>query len=412
MFFLDNEVRRYAWGSHRVIAELTNRPCPTGEPEAELWLGAHPAASSRARDLPGSPALCDLIQADPEHHLGRVLDGEYHGRLPFLFKVLAAETPLSIQAHPTAARARAGFAEENERGIPLDSPERNYRDPFAKPELFVAVSECEVLCGFREAQDSAGLLARLGIRILAPYVGSLLTGQPADGLRVAVTTLLSMPKDKQHELAGRVVEESGRMVGRLDDDDPDRLPYEWAIRLGEAYPGDIGVVISLLLNLITLQPWQGVYLGPGQLHAYLHGWGLEAQSNSDNTLRGGLTPKHIDVAELLRIIDFEPGPLPVIEPEVLGPEAGVDEGMTTWPTPAREFALYRREIKNEEVTVSAEGPQILFCIDGMIKMRCSDLVCELSKGESVFVTAAQGTVAVSGEGTFTRVSAGRVIRSR
>ncbi len=412
MFLLDNEVRRYAWGSHNVIAELTNRPSPTDEPEAELWLGAHPTASSRARDLPGSPALCDLIKEDPEAHLGRVLNSEYHGRLPFLFKVLAAETPLSIQAHPTAVRARTGFAEESANGTPFSDPTRNYRDPFAKPELFVAVSECEVLCGFRSAQDAANILARLGIRMLAPYVGSLLTGQPSDGLRVAVTTLLSMPKEKQRELAGRVVEESARLVDRLDESDPDRKSYMWAIKLGEAYPGDIGVVLSLLLNLITLQPWQGVYLGPGQLHAYLHGWGLEAQANSDNTLRGGLTPKHIDVAELLRIIDFGSGPLPVIDPVVLGAEAGQDEGMETWPTPAREFALYRRKITSEEVTVSSDGPQILFCIEGSMKVTSRDVVQEVSKGESLFITAAQGSVTVSGDGVLTRVCAGRVVRSR
>lgn len=415
MFILVNEIRQSAWGSRSVIAKLTGRDYPTEYPEAEMWLGAHPLASSEVISPSGSHAagvkLVHLIDADPIKHLGPALYAEYETRLPFLFKVLAADSPLSIQAHPNRAQAREGFEREEAQGIDRDDPKRNYKDTWPKPELFVAMSECEVLCGFRGAEEASQLLARLGIRLLTPYVASLLTGNPADGMRVAVTTLLSLPRHKQTELVGRVVEESKRLVQRLGPDDEDARAYQCAIELGAAYPDDIGVVLSLMLRRITLAPLQAVFLGAGQMHAYLKGWGLEAQANSDNTLRCGLTGKHVDVAELLRIIDFEPTPSPVIEVCQLGPEAGEAAGMLNWPTEAREFDLCLVEVAGHPVPLRAVGPQILLCLEGEVAVRSADDEIALCHGASVYIENDETEVHLSGHGRVARVCAGRVARS-
>lgn len=412
MFLLDNLVREYAWGSHRIIAELTGRPTPTAVPEAELWLGAHPLAPSSIITEHGPVSLLSAIAADPATHLGKTLMREYDSRLPFMFKVLAAEQPLSIQAHPTAGRARSGFAEEDARGVSSTDPERNYRDPFAKPELFIAQSNCDVLCSFRPAEESARTLMSLGIGDLAPYVASLLTGQPRDGLRVVVTTLLSMPEAKQRRLVEQVVIESERLAQRpptVDGGDPEI--YAWAVRLGAAYPGDIGVVISLLLNLVHLTPGEAVYLAPGKLHAYLRGWGIEAMANSDNTLRGGLTPKRIDVPELLRTIDFEPEAAPIVEPVLLGAEAGDDSGETVWPTPAREFAISKRVVDPQtEAVLDCEGPQVLLCLAGSVTIDCGTQSMSIAKGESIYIPAADPVAKIYGDGSIFRVMAGRCAR--
>lgn len=415
MFELQNEIRQSDWGSRSVIATLTGRNHPTESPEAELWLGAHPLASSKilchSGDQSAAVELVALIDADPIKHLGPALHAEYGTRLPFLFKVLAADSPLSIQAHPNRTQAREGFEREEAQGIDRDDPMRNYKDSWPKPELFVAMSQCNVLCGFRGAEEASQILARLGIRLLTPYVASLLTGNPADGMRVAVTTLLSLPRPKQTELVGRVVEESKRLVARLGPDDDDARAYLCAIELGSAYPADIGVVLSLMLRLITLAPLQAVFLGAGQMHAYLKGWGLEAQANSDNTLRCGLTRKHIDVAELLRILDFDPTPSPVIDVRELGPEAGDAAGMLTWPTDAREFDLCMVAVNDSAVALRAAGPQIVLCLEGAVTLRSGEEQIDLHRGGSVYIENAELQVDLSGHGKIARVCAGRVARS-
>lgn len=412
MHKLRNEIRPYEWGSHTVLAELTGRPSPTDEPEAEMWLGAHPVAPSRLADVPGEPTLNALIERDPEAHLGAGLVAEYGSRLPFLFKVLAAERPLSIQAHPSAAHARAAYADEEARGIGMDDPSRNYRDPYAKPEIFVAESDCEVLCGFRSAPEAAALLSRLGIASLAPYVASLLTDRPAVGLRTVVTTLLSMPAETKHTLSLRVKDEAGRLAERLRSDEAGSRPYRWAVRLGEAYPGDIGIVVSLLLNAAVLRPGQAVYLGPGVPHAYLRGWGLEAQANSDNVLRGGLTSKHVDIAELMRVLDFVPMHEPVIDSVQISEHAARCSGARSWTTPAREFALYQWHLDGNRVRLDAEGPQIVLCVDGEVTLECGDGRLTCSRGESAYIPAAAGAICASGHGRLAHVAPGQVPRSR
>lgn len=409
MYTLQNPIRDYAWGSRTVIAELTGRPAPTPAPEAEMWLGAHRVASSELVTPAGSVSLLDAIAADPQTHLGPALQQEYQGRLPFLFKVLAAEHPLSIQAHPSRAQARAGYAEEDARGVPLGSPERSYQDAFPKPELFVALSVCDLLCGFRTASDSARILAGLDLASLEPYVAALGAGPPDDGIRQVVTTALSVPDLKRRRL---VAEVAAACSERSDVGSPDSAAYGWAARLAEAHPGDVGVVLSLLLNLVRLQPDQGVYLGAGVPHAYLHGWGLEPQANSDNTLRGGLTPKYVDVPGLLRTLDFRPCLPAVVEPvAAAADDAAAAKGEQVWPTPAREFTLSRLVLGDGDAVLLPGGnPQVLLCLDGKVRLDSTAAGVVLARGESAYASAAEPPMSASGAGTLVRVTPGRCTR--
>ena len=409
MYRLENEIRNYAWGSREVIATLLGRDAGD-EPEAEMWLGAHPLGSSLLADCERPCTLKEEIELDPHRHLGAAVHAEFPSRLPFLFKVLAADRPLSLQAHPSAQKARAGFAAEEERAVPIDDPTRSYRDSFDKPELFVALTPCEVLCGFRPANEAADILARLGISELSPYIASLLTGRAADGLRVVVTTLLSLPVAAKSTLAARVVDECRRILAS-DDPGPHAGAYAWAVRLGESYPGDIGVVMSLLLNLIALEPDQAIFVGPGMLHAYLYGAGLEAQANSDNTLRGGLTPKHVDVAELLKILDFEPAVDQIIEPVDVAPGEPC-AGARTWRTPARSFALYDWRLDGRSShELRVHGPSIVLCLSGEVTLSSSAGQLELRRGDSAYIASSEPQATISGTGRLSHVTVGQVPRS-
>ncbi|WP_016934666.1 mannose-6-phosphate isomerase, class I, partial [Rhodococcus sp. R1101] len=306
MHRLEGAVRSYAWGSRTAIATLRGRTVPSHHPEAELWLGAHPADPARLVDSDGDEhSLLDLLSAEPRRHLGDRAVGAFGPRLPFLLKLLAAEEPLSLQAHPSARQAAEGFAREEALGIPIDSPVRNYKDANHKPELVVALTRFEALAGFRDPKRTVELFEALAVPELDPYVG-LLAGQPdSSGLRALFTTWITLPPPALAALLPRVLDGCVTYLATGRDGERDFVPeVRTALQLADFYPGDAGVLASLLLNRITLQPGEGLYLDAGNLHAYLHGMGVEIMANSDNVLRGGLTPKHVDVPELLRVLDF------------------------------------------------------------------------------------------------------------
>jgi mannose-6-phosphate isomerase len=368
---LTNPIKPYPWGSRTTIASLQRRPVPTAQPEAELWMGAHPAGPSLLADPAGPVPLNEAIARDAEATLGRSIVDTYGPRLPYLMKLLAATRPLSLQAHPEADVARAGYAAE--AGRPLDDPERNYRDPYHKPELLVAIEPFEALCGFRPPEQSAGLLAALGVRDLDPVVDALVSDTSA-GLRRAVELLMMWPPDRR---AGLVAAAAGAGPGLAD-------------RLGSLYPDDVGVVVALLLNHVRLRPGEAVFMPPGTLHAYLSGFGVEVMAASDNVLRGGLTDKHVDVAELLRVLRYEVLGEPVVRERELAP------GVTGWPVPADEFALVRVVVPagSPPVVVPGGGPRILACLRGPVRLRTAGQVRELVAAESVFVAPAEPTVEV------------------
>jgi len=379
---IDGAVRHYAWGSRTALAELTGRPLPTEHPEAEMWFGAHPAAPSVVSG--DSRTLLDVISGDPEGQLGADRSGD---RLPFLIKLLAADQALSLQAHPTKQQAEEGFARENAEGVPLGASQRNYKDDNHKPELLVALTRFEALAGFRPLDRTRELLGALAVPDLAHTTAVLGSGDDAEDLRALVTTWLTLPAATKRELVAVTAPECRRLTAQVDAGEaPEwmRGPARVAGELAEQYPGDSGVLISLLLNHVVLEPGQALYLAAGKLHAYLGGTGVEIMANSDNVLRGGLTTKHIDVPELMRVMDFAP----VIDP-VCPRDA---DGRFDVPVP--DFAL--REVDNGQVAPVA-GPAVVLVGAGGAELSGAEgsdstgsAPTRLRPGQAVWVPAATG----------------------
>lgn len=375
-------LRSYAWGSRTALAQLCGRPVPSAHPEAELWFGAHPADPAHVKTTDGTHSLLQVLRADPERELGPVAE-TFGDRLPFLLKILAAEEPLSLQAHPSSAQARAGFERENRSGVPLDSPLRNYRDDSHKPELVVALERFEALAGFRDPHRTVELLRAVDVPGLNIYA-ELLAAQPdSAGLRTLFTTWITLPPAALSALLPTVLE---GCVRYLSGPGPHEFAAEvrTALELAEVYPGDAGVLAALLLNRLTLEPGQALFLAAGNLHAYLRGVGVEIMANSDNVLRGGLTPKHVDVPELLRVLDFEPIDLPIIEPESGG------DGGVRYRTPAPEFALCRFDLAADAapVTLADAGPGIVLCTEGTIELFQNGRALTVGCGSAAWISAA------------------------
>ncbi|MFF9844685.1 mannose-6-phosphate isomerase, class I [Streptomyces sp. NPDC020422] len=377
---LANTVRPYAWGSTTAIPELLG-VAPTGEPQAELWMGAHPGAPSRT----GRGPLNEVIDADPVRELGPAAVEKFGPRLPFLFKILAAGAPLSLQVHPDLAQAREGFAAEEAAGIRLDAPERNYKDANHKPELICALTPFHGLCGFRDPVEAADTIAALGVDSLKPYV-DLLHAHPVEAaLREVLTALLTADRAEMAHTVAEAAAAAARLGGA-------HAPYA---QIAHHYPNDPGVIAAMLLNPVTLQPGEALFLGAGVPHAYLDGLGVEIMANSDNVLRCGLTPKHVDVTELLRVVRFEP-----MDPGILRPEAS-PSGEEVYDTPIDEFRLSRfvRAEGAAPTDLTVDTPQILLAAAG----RPSVGGTPLAQGESVFVPAGE-TTELSGTGTLFRAT--------
>jgi mannose-6-phosphate isomerase len=371
MWQLNNGVRYYPWGSRTLIPDLLGEPVPADRPYAELWVGAHPDEPSMLSD--GRP-LDEAIEQHPDALLGAAVRAQFGNRLPFLMKVLAAEQPLSLQAHPTTQQAQAGFAAEEAAGVPRDDATRTFKDPFHKPELLVALTTFEALCGFRPVEGSLHCLAKLEVPELKPTIAALARG----GLRAVVPQLLALSDARRAELVVAVAESAARFAAAGD---PEFLnTYRWAASLAETYPGDPGVVISLMCNHLKLAPGEAVYLPAGNLHAYLSGAGIEVMASSDNVLRGGLTRKHVDLAALIEVLDFTDGRVPILHP-VLGP------GGLRYPVPVEDFDLTRCQLDGQSGSLATRGPQVLLCTEGTVVLTSADGELVLEKGGSAFVPA-------------------------
>ncbi|MFF4155283.1 mannose-6-phosphate isomerase, class I [Streptomyces sp. NPDC001651] len=377
---LDNTVRPYAWGSTTALPALLGVE-PTGEPQAEMWMGAHPGAPSRT----ARGTLVEVIEADPERELGAATVAKFGPRLPFLLKLLAAGAPLSLQVHPDLAQAKQGYEDEERRGIPVDAGHRNYKDANHKPELICALTEFDGLCGFRDPLRAAALLDALGVDSLKPYV-DLLHARPEEAaLREVLIAILTADRDAMAHTVAEAAAACDRLGG-------EHAPYAG---IAHHYPGDPGVIAAMLLNHVRLQPGEALFLGAGIPHAYLNGLGVEIMANSDNVLRCGLTPKHVDVPELLRIVRFEAG-----DPGVLRPEAAPD-GEEVYETPIDEFRLSRYVLPEGTTAhdLTRATPQILLCTSGSVRAGEHDL----TPGRSVFVPAGE-KAEVSGAGTLFRAT--------
>lgn len=375
MHNLEAALRTYPWGSRTLLADLRGTTSPAPTPEAELWFGAHPAAPSTV----GGEPLDQLIGVDTRAALGERVDNAYGGQLPFLVKLLAAGEPLSIQAHPSREQAAEGFARENVQGLALDDPRRNYKDPNPKPEIIVALTPFRALAGFRPVAQTRELFAALG---LERYGAMLADDAPAESVRAVFTTLISLPTTLRHALLASVTEAAQNVSGAP----------EWIIEasetfqaLAQRYPGDVGPLVALMLNLITLAPGEALFLAAGQPHAYLSGLGVEVMANSDNVLRGGLTSKHVDVPELVRVLDFAP----IDHPRVPIREAG---GAVEYQLPVDEYVVSRHELREgEELFPLSDGPAVLLTTSGHTS--CGGV--DFGPGQAAWIPASEQPGAVT-----------------
>jgi mannose-6-phosphate isomerase len=396
MHLLRGAVRTYAWGSRTAIAEFTGRPSPTPHPEAELWFGAHPGDPAWLQTEHGEESLIEALRHDPEGQLGAGAVGRFGDTLPFLVKVLAADEPLSLQAHPSAEQAAQGFDREERAGIPVFAPVRNYRDRSHKPELMVALGQFEALAGFRPVAQTVELLRALEVSDLDPFIGLLDDQSDADGLRALFTTWITAPQPALDVLVPAVLD--GAISYIRSGKKKFAAEAKTALELGELYPGDAGVLAAMLLNRITLQPGDGIYLPAGNLHAYLNGVGIEVMANSDNVLRGGLTPKHVDVPELLRVLDFRPTP-----ESALRPETDVEGMELTYRTPAPEFAVSVLDVSGEQLghEIDApshhDGPQVLLCTEGASQVHAKSTTLTLERGSAAWVAADDGPIRLAAQ---------------
>lgn len=401
---LDATPRDYAWGSTTAMAELLGTT-PSGGPEAELWLGAHdgrPTPIAPGAAVSGHADLAEWFASDPRTALGDL------DELPFLLKILAAAHPLSLQAHPSLARAGEGFDDEERRGIPIDAAHRNYKDRLHKPELIVALRDgFQALCGFRELSGTDALLADLASTAPTAEQRAQIEGLRAslaapDGLRTTVARVLGEPAQ---DLVSAVV------AAAAGGDTSSGFAAERALvaRLAEEYPGDPGIVVATLVNLVTLSAGEALFLPAGNIHAYLDGIGIELMAASDNVLRGGLTPKHVDVPELLDVLDFEPRPVPRLEPTRLAD--GLDL-FVPWDVP--DFELLRADVSDADVDSDAAsefdlpGPAIAIVTDGQVTLTGNHGSTTLDRGQYAFVTPDEGRLVFTGSGTvFVATTQGR-----
>lgn len=380
MRLLTPSTQNYPWGSKTLVAHLRGEGA-SDRPEAELWYGAHPQAPARLAE--SGETLEDLIAADPEGALGVSVRERFGDRLPFLLKILAAGETLSLQAHPSLEQARAGFAAENEAGVPMDAPNRKYRDDNHKPELVVALSEFKAMAGFRPLVLTLELLHELQCETLEKYLTIVDESAPEEeGLRALFTTLITIPAEARRGLVAAVVEAAEGLLGRGVSGWKAEVLRN-ILALNTRYPGDVGVLGALLLNHITLQPGEALFLDAGYLHAYISGLGVEIMASSDNVLRGGLTAKHVDVPELLKVLKFKS-----IEDPRVAQEAG------EYPVPVEDFRISRIELDGDERLIEHEGPAIILCTSG--EPQVGD--AQLQPTQAVWVDASQGPVRASGSG--------------
>ncbi|OEU68108.1 MAG: mannose-6-phosphate isomerase, class I [Desulfobacterales bacterium S5133MH16] len=388
---MKNTVQEYAWGSYTAIAELLGAVSPAKTPQAELWMGAHPKAPSMVKCDGNWISLLELIERNPNHILGKKVAEKFDNRLPYLFKVLAAAKPLSIQAHPSRDQAKQGFERENRQGIPIDAYNRNYKDDNHKPECICAMTLFWALNGFRKISGIVTLMEKICPQGLKKQFDTLRGQQSSIELKNFFQSLMTMNREQQKQIISHAVSNAQKFT----DDDP---AYKWMIDLHKEYPTDIGVFSPILLNLICLEPGQAMFLPAGELHAYLDGVGIELMANSDNVLRGGLTPKYIDMPELLNVLNFEERKVNILETEQ------INECECVYESHAEEFILSIIDVKEGIICNSSahRSIEMLLCTDG--KATITDLgkndKVVIDRGKSIIIPAVVKKYSIQGNATF------------
>ena len=384
---LINSVQNYAWGSKSALTELYGIANPDNLPMAELWMGAHPKSSSKITDSQGTVrSLRDVIDADKATLLGREVADRF-GELPFLFKVLCAAQPLSIQVHPNKHASEIGFAKENAAGIAMDAAERNYKDPNHKPELVFALTPFLAMNAFREFSEIVSLL------------------QPVAGAHTAIAHFLEQPNGERlsalfASLLNMQGEEKARALAILRSalESQQGKPWQTIRVISEFYPDDSGLFSPLLLNVVKLKPGEAMFLFAETPHAYLQGTALEVMANSDNVLRAGLTPKYIDIPELVANVKFEAKPAAELLTQPVKNGSELD-----FPIPVDDFAFSLHDLSAQPTAIAQQSAAILFCLEGEAVLSKGEESLTLKPGESAFISAAESPVQVSGNGKLARV---------
>ncbi|WP_447834548.1 mannose-6-phosphate isomerase, class I [Aeromonas veronii] len=383
---MQNPIQGYDWGSHDSLTTLFGIPNPQGKPQAELWMGAHPNGCSEVTLAGSVQKLSSVIDRAPAAALGEATFARF-GSLPFLFKVLCAEKALSIQVHPSKAQAEAGFAKEEAAGIDIKASNRNYKDPNHKPELVFALTPYQAMNGFRAIPAILALFERVNLAAIADLTAALATSQNEAGLQHFFHQLLVLEGARKEEaLAGLLAYAAAHQ---------DEETFALITSLAAQYPGDVGLFSPLLLNVVTLKPGQAMFLDACTPHAYVRGTGLEIMANSDNVLRAGLTPKYIDVAELLDCTRCLPKPDDQI---LLAPRCDGAVQYFDVPVPDFTFSVYPAG-EHQLTTASAE---ILFAIDDTVTLKQGEQSLRLEKGQSAFIPAATGSYQLLAEGRVAR----------
>ncbi len=392
---LQNPIKEYAWGSMTALAEFLGRPSHIQTPMAELWMGAHPNSPSNVIINGQGESLATIINENPEETLGAAVANQFNNSLPYLFKVLAADQPLSIQAHPTREQAIIGFKRENEADIPITAPTRNYKDENHKPEIICALSTFWALNGFRPIGEIIETFQSIKSPLLHTFSQSLI-GQPdRHGLKSFLKKIFDLDPTNRIAMINEILHHAQFHVNQ-------NPLFEWMITFNRLYPGDVGILTALLLNLVCLEPGDAMFLSPGQLHAYLKGFGIELMANSDNVIRGGLTPKHIDVEELLAILNFDEAPITIIRP------VPISDSERIYKTPAEEFLLSVINVSQDKPYLSAEtrSAEIILCTLGFADLidLADGSMLQLTKGDSVVMPASLKQYSIEGNASIYKSS--------
>jgi mannose-6-phosphate isomerase len=375
MLRLQGAVQHYAWGTTDAIPKILGRP-GDGTPLAEYWLGAHPSAPAR---VDGQPL--NLFLSQHPQVIGTASRAHFGDQLPYLVKVLSARHALSLQAHPSRDQAEDGYAREEAAGVALDAPERTYRDSWPKPEILIALDEFHTLSGFRDPRRTEALFAGLGVAAdLASVIGPLTERRGAAALEEVFLDVLSLTGER-----ARVSELVCAAAMKHKDDSGELGEFaRTVIELDEVFPADPGILAALLMNRVVLKPGEAMFVPAGHMHAHLRGTGVEVMANSDNVIRGGLTPKHVDVSELIRVVEFESR-----EPEVVSPQH-VEDGVDYYPTDCPEFDVWRLTpgLEAPRVTLPGNGSaRVLLIISGSATLTSGTQTLELGQGEAAFFDA-------------------------
>lgn len=401
MHVVTGQVQHYDWGTIAEIPRLLGVESD-GRPWAEYWLGAHPKAPSLladGRDVNGADRAdggqpLDRWLAEHPDQLGQASREVFGDRLSFLLKILSAEQPLSIQAHPSRTQAQMGFAQENAAGVPIDDPLRLYRDDWPKPEMIVALTEFHALYGFRDPHESRRMLAVFDAVDGFPGLVAPLEDPGSEGIAAVLTSCLQPDEQNRRVIAGMIAAAHDLVQGHdpasMQEDAPQLA--RTAVELDRAYPGDPSILAALLMNRVHLRPGESLFLGAGTMHAYLHGTGIEIMASSDNVLRGGLTSKHIDVPALLAHADLT---ATCVQPECPRQLPG---GLQHYRTPFPEFTLWRLGERVETDLPATGLGRILLVLDGRMSLITSagvtstDTSAEVTQvraGQAVWISAGQ-----------------------